>query len=157
MILISGEALIDLIPDPAKEATYDALLGGSPFNVAIGLARLTAPTTFVSRLSTDPNGEKLAAALARVESLSDPASFLGTMVLLGVPVALLAGVDWARDRRRSVLVVVAMLGGALAVAVAYPGTMAVVHLARSHVWLLLAGGCAGLAVVAGRRAQASEN
>jgi UDP-glucose 4-epimerase len=99
----------------------------------------------------------IAAALARVESLSDPASFLGTMVLLGVPVALLAGVDWARDRRRSVLVVVAMLGGALAVAVAYPGTMAVVHLARSHVWLLLAAGCAALAVVAGRRAQASEN
>src|SRR5271155_221946 len=65
MILISGEALIDLIPDPAVADRYDAVLGGSPFNVAIGLARLGAPTVFVSRLSSDPNGESLAAALAR--------------------------------------------------------------------------------------------
>ena len=65
MILISGEALIDLIPDPAVENRYDAVLGGSPFNVAIGLARLGAPAAFVSRLSSDPNGEGLAAALAR--------------------------------------------------------------------------------------------
>ena len=65
MILISGEALIDLIPDPEEDDRYDALLGGSPFNVAIGLARLGAPTAFVSRISSDANGEKLAAALAR--------------------------------------------------------------------------------------------
>src|ERR1700722_7527489 len=65
MILVSGEALIDLIPDPAADNRYDAVLGGSPFNVAIGLARLGAPTAFVSRLSVDPNGESLAAALAR--------------------------------------------------------------------------------------------
>src|SRR5271168_3904410 len=65
MILISGEALIDLIPDPAVADRYDAVLGGSPFNVAIGLARLGVPTGFVSRLSADPNGESLAAALAR--------------------------------------------------------------------------------------------
>ena len=38
MILISGEALIDLIPDPVKANAYDAVLGGSPYNVAIGLA-----------------------------------------------------------------------------------------------------------------------
>jgi fructokinase len=63
MILISGEALIDLIPDAARKNGYDAVLGGSPFNVAIGLGRLGAPTGFVSRLSKDPNGESLAAAL----------------------------------------------------------------------------------------------
>ena len=40
MILISGEALIDLIPDPEKDGRYDAVRGGSPYNVAIGLARL---------------------------------------------------------------------------------------------------------------------
>ena len=40
MILISGEALIDLIPDADEEGRYDAVLGGSPYNVAIGLARL---------------------------------------------------------------------------------------------------------------------
>jgi fructokinase len=64
MILISGEALIDLIPDPIKPSAYDAVLGGSPFNVAIGLARLGSQTTFVSRISADGNGEALAAALA---------------------------------------------------------------------------------------------
>jgi fructokinase len=64
MILISGEALIDLIPDPIKPGGYDAVLGGSPFNVAIGLARLGSQTTFVSRISVDGNGEALAAALA---------------------------------------------------------------------------------------------
>ena len=65
MILISGEALIDLIPDPDKESRYDAVLGGSPYNVAIGLARLGAPTAFISRISNDANGDKLAAALDR--------------------------------------------------------------------------------------------
>ena len=64
MILISGEALIDLIPDPDKDGRYDAVRGGSPYNVAIGLGRLGAPTAFVSRISADANGEALAAALA---------------------------------------------------------------------------------------------
>jgi fructokinase len=64
MILVSGEALIDLIPDPERASAYDAVLGGSPYNVAIGLGRLGAPTGFVSRISTDGNGEALAAGLA---------------------------------------------------------------------------------------------
>ena len=64
MILVSGEALIDLIPDPGKASVYDAVLGGSPYNVAIGLARLGARTAFVSRISADGNGEALAASLA---------------------------------------------------------------------------------------------
>lgn len=64
MILISGEALIDLIPDPEKANAYDAVLGGSPYNVAIGLSRLGAPTAFVSRISTDGNGDALAGLLA---------------------------------------------------------------------------------------------
>jgi fructokinase len=63
MILVSGEALVDLIPDREKENAYDAVLGGSPYNVAIGLGRLGAATSFVSRLSQDANGEALAAAL----------------------------------------------------------------------------------------------
>ena len=65
MILISGEALIDLIPDPIKASAYDAVLGGSPYNVAIGLGRLGARTAFVSRISADGNGEALAASLAQ--------------------------------------------------------------------------------------------
>jgi len=65
MILISGEALIDLIPDADQEGRYDAVRGGSPYNVAIGLARLGAPTAFVSRISADANGDALAQALTR--------------------------------------------------------------------------------------------
>ena len=64
MILVSGEALIDLIPVADEDGRYDAVRGGSPYNVAIGLARLGAPTAFVSRISADANGEGLAAALA---------------------------------------------------------------------------------------------
>src|ERR1700712_5165653 len=65
MILISGEALIDLIPDPVRDGGYDAVLGGSPYNVAIGLGRLGGGVSFVSRLSADPNGESLAVSLAQ--------------------------------------------------------------------------------------------
>lgn len=64
MILVSGEALVDLIPEPGKDNAYNAVLGGSPFNVARGLGRLGAPTGFISNLSRDANGEALAAALA---------------------------------------------------------------------------------------------
>jgi fructokinase len=63
MILISGEALIDLIPDSQVDGRYDAVLGGSPYNVAIGLARLGGRASFISRISADANGEALAAAL----------------------------------------------------------------------------------------------
>ena len=65
MILISGEALIDLIPDPVRSSAYDAVPGGSPYNVAIGLSRLGAPTGFISRISADGNGDVLAASLAQ--------------------------------------------------------------------------------------------
>ncbi len=64
MILISGEALVDLIPGRGTKNSYDAVLGGSPYNVAIGLGRLGSSTAFVSRLSSDDNGEDLAAALS---------------------------------------------------------------------------------------------
>ncbi|HEY1595071.1 MAG TPA: NAD-dependent epimerase/dehydratase family protein [Thermoleophilaceae bacterium] len=53
----------------------------------------------------------LAAFLSRWDLLTDPASFLGAMILLGVPVALIAGIDWARDRLRAGLVILSMLAG----------------------------------------------
>ena len=44
MILLCGEAMIDLFVGPAEGAEMPAraVAGGSPFNVAIGLARLGA-------------------------------------------------------------------------------------------------------------------
>jgi fructokinase len=60
MILVAGEALIDLVPVPgAAEPTFVARAGGSPFNVAIGLGRLGLPAGFLGRLSRDPFGRLL--------------------------------------------------------------------------------------------------
>ena len=57
LVLVSGEALIDLIP--RGDTTYEAVLGGSPYNTAIGLGRLGVRTGFAGRLSSDTMGEAL--------------------------------------------------------------------------------------------------
>ena len=41
--------------------TFTAHLGGSPFNVAIGLARLNRPSTLMARFSRDSFGRRLRA------------------------------------------------------------------------------------------------
>ncbi len=56
LVLVDGiEALVDLIPRDGS--TYEAVLGGSPFNVAVGLGRLGVPTAYAGRLSDDTMGE----------------------------------------------------------------------------------------------------
>ena len=51
MILVCGEALIDLVPVSAgDEPAYVARAGGSSFNVAMGLGRLRVPVGFLGRL-----------------------------------------------------------------------------------------------------------
>lgn len=54
-IAVLGEALIDLVENDDDEPRL-ARPGGSPYNVAIGLARLGRSTAFVGRLSHDPLG-----------------------------------------------------------------------------------------------------
>ncbi|MHB1613248.1 MAG: carbohydrate kinase family protein [Actinomycetes bacterium] len=61
-ILVVGEALVDLVPTPAP-ATYRALPGGSPANVAVGLARLGRPVELVTGLGEDPFGRLVHAHL----------------------------------------------------------------------------------------------
>lgn len=66
MVCVIGEALIDLVMDPAAAggtgtAAYLAHPGGSPFNVAIGLARLGQPSLLLARLSGDAFGRQLRA------------------------------------------------------------------------------------------------
>jgi fructokinase len=58
VILVCGEALIDLTQtdDPG---IWRAHPGGSPLNVAVGLARLGSPTGFVGRMSSDAVGRQL--------------------------------------------------------------------------------------------------
>lgn len=60
MILVSGEALIDLVPVTVDgETAYLPRTGGSPYNVAVGLGRLGVPVAFFGRLSSDPFGKLL--------------------------------------------------------------------------------------------------
>jgi fructokinase len=61
---VIGEALIDVVPaDPSGD--HRARVGGSPFNVAIGLARLGNITALMARLSGDDFGRMLRAAAER--------------------------------------------------------------------------------------------
>jgi fructokinase len=58
-IAVIGEALIDLAGTGGDDDPWLARPGGSPYNVAIGLARLGRRALFVGRLSSDPLGEIL--------------------------------------------------------------------------------------------------
>lgn len=61
MFLICGEALYDVFPtaDTAGGFTLDARIGGSPFNVAIGLSRLGRAAALFGGISSDPLGRRL--------------------------------------------------------------------------------------------------
>ena len=62
MIVVVGEALIDLVVSPGGQVA--ARPGGSPFNAARSLARLGAETTFLARLASDGLGRLLRDRLA---------------------------------------------------------------------------------------------
>lgn len=66
MIVVAGEALIDLVPQGPADAGLPALaprLGGGPYNTAVALGRLGSPAAFWSRVSTDAFGDALVAGL----------------------------------------------------------------------------------------------
>lgn len=67
MILVCGEALVDLFVGPPEGTEMPArvVAGGSPFNVAIGLARLGSGVAFFGGISRDRFGTLLADTLAR--------------------------------------------------------------------------------------------
>lgn len=70
MFLVCGEALFDIFVDGSVKASntqlpLDAVAGGSPFNVAIGLARLSQPSALLTGVSQDFLGQRLMAVLAR--------------------------------------------------------------------------------------------
>lgn len=66
MFLICGEALMDVfaVADTPSGVSLDARIGGSPLNVAIGLARLGQRVEFLGALSQGFLGERLWRALA---------------------------------------------------------------------------------------------
>lgn len=51
-VLVIGEALVDVVDSSAHP-------GGSPFNVAVGLARLDVPTVLAAQIGADPHGDLL--------------------------------------------------------------------------------------------------
>lgn len=62
VVAVVGETLIDLIPVDGD--LYQAVPGGSPANVAVGLARFGVPTRMAARISADPPGRILRRRLA---------------------------------------------------------------------------------------------
>jgi fructokinase len=60
MIVVCGEALVDLTPTVCDGVeAYVPRPGGSPYNVAVGVARLEAPAAYLGRLSRDFFGQLL--------------------------------------------------------------------------------------------------
>ncbi|WP_428640916.1 carbohydrate kinase family protein [Roseibium sp.] len=72
MFLICGEALFDLFGEASSgdSLSFDARIGGSPFNVAMGLARLGEDAAFFGGISRDALGERLVQKF-RTEGVSE--------------------------------------------------------------------------------------
>ena len=90
MFVVCGEALMDVfaVGDTATGMTMDARIGGSPFNVAVGLARLGQPVGFFGALGHGFLGERLLRAL-RAEGVDT-----GCTPVLDAPTTLsLVGLD----------------------------------------------------------------
>ena len=66
MFVVCGEALLDLFATSETPVglAMDARVGGSPFNVAVGLARLGQPVSFLGGVSTGFTGDRLMRTLA---------------------------------------------------------------------------------------------
>lgn len=59
-VLVVGEALVDIVrPDGAEAADGEEHPGGSPANVALGLARLGRDVTLLSRIGDDDRGVRV--------------------------------------------------------------------------------------------------
>jgi fructokinase len=66
VFVVCGEALMDVFDAGATNtgSTLDARIGGSPYNVALGLARLAQPVAFCGAVSTGFMGERLMRSMA---------------------------------------------------------------------------------------------
>jgi fructokinase len=74
VIVVGGEALVDLVPGAGTRDAGGPLLprwGGGPNNVAVALGRLGVPVAFLSRMSTDPFGTAMLDRLRRAGVRTD--------------------------------------------------------------------------------------
>lgn len=58
VVAVAGEAITDMVP-AGEDGLFRAAPGGSPANVAVGLARLEVPVRMLARLSEDVLGRRL--------------------------------------------------------------------------------------------------
>lgn len=72
-LLVIGEALVDIVTDASGESSEH--VGGSPANVAMGLARLDHVVDFACSLGRDERGEQIASHLRRHGVTLLPESF----------------------------------------------------------------------------------
>jgi len=90
MFVVCGEALMDVFANGETPTglALDARIGGSPFNVALGLARLAQPVSFFGGVSRGFVGERL------MRALRDEGIGTDTVVTLDAPTTLgLVGLD----------------------------------------------------------------
>lgn len=90
MFVVCGEALMDVFAngETATGLALDARIGGSPFNVAVGLARLAQPVAFFGGVSRGFVGARL------MRALRDEGIVTQTVVELDAPTTLgLVGLD----------------------------------------------------------------
>lgn len=74
MFVVSGESLLDVFAgaESASGMALEAVVGGSPLNVAMGLARLGQPVMFFGSVSRDFLGERIE-RLVRAEGIATAA------------------------------------------------------------------------------------
>jgi fructokinase len=86
MFVVCGEALMDVFggADSAHGVLLDARIGGSPLNVAIGLARLAQPVAFFGAVSTGFLGQRLMRALRDEDVVVDAVTRLDAPTTLGL-------------------------------------------------------------------------
>ncbi len=138
MFVVVGEALVDLVGQRGGR-TFSAHPGGSPANVALGLARLGAPVTLQTRIGADAFGEIVVAHLRGSGVQVEPVAGDGVATSLAIA-TLAAGVasydfriDWDVGRLAPLPIETRCLHtGSLATVIA-PGRESVVDLmAREH-------------------------
>lgn len=125
--LVIGEAIVDIV-ERAGEAPEEHL-GGSPANVAVGLARLGHPTTLLTRLGDDERGRRFAARLAEEGVVlaagsrgAGPTPTARARIARGGQADYVFDIDWRLPADAA-----QALGGAAPPALVHAGSIALVH------------------------------
>lgn len=144
VILVGGEALVDLVPGPG--GTLLPRLGGGPFTVAVALGRLGAEVGLLARVSTDAFGA------AQVRRLAEAGVHTGLVQRGGEPTAL-AVASVGADGSASYTF---YLAGTAAAAFADPGPLPPAVLSLGSLGLVIEPAAAAYEAVLRREAAAGR-